>query len=106
MARKAKRYSCAICNKTFAHPGLVAKHYRTAHPDRFKKGRLIHGSSKRNGTQKGAQEQRLTAALDFRTAYAFGKVESFLEIYADSHGLSKRDLADSVGRLLQGPQVR
>jgi hypothetical protein len=43
---------------------------------------------------------------DFRIAYAFGYCQAWLQIYADSTGISRATLAHRVGALLQVPPGR
>lgn len=92
-AKKAakNKYPCPQCDEVLKSGPKLANHIRYHHP---KKGKRAHA---------GPQVEDLG---QFHTAYVFGKVETLIEHYADSAGISRPALALGVAELIQRKEGR
>lgn len=84
-----KRFKCKVCGRKFDATWQVAQHARKKHP----KQKLTETSTEESDNGDAGFIQN-------HTSFAFGHVQTWLDIYAGSTGIPSALLADRVARLL------
>lgn len=90
--KKHQSYKCSKCGKKFDDKYRLANHVRYQHP--------------KKGVKNGRSSQTSEADHSNHISYLFGKVETIIEHYAASAGVSRSALASGVGSLLLGKEGR
>lgn len=81
-----KKFRCKVCGRKFEATWQVAQHARKKHP----KDKTL--TTEGEGSDDGF--------LQNHTSFAFGHVQTWLDIYAGSSGIPSALLTDRVARLL------
>jgi len=85
------KYFCGKCGfEAGEDKKLLIKHIRSEHPKRERR--------KENNDRR---EQIKEESIENHASYIFGKVETIIEYYANSNGVSKSALAERVASLLR-----
>jgi hypothetical protein len=82
---RKRKFKCKVCGKKFGATWEVAQHARKKHP----KDKLQLG-------EQGTDE----SFLNNHTSYAFGHIQTWLDIYAGSVGIPATLLTSRLARLL------